>query len=326
MEKSGLFLVSLDFELLWGVYDHETKESFHKQIVDARRGVVELLKLFDKYDVHATWATVGLIFMDDHTELQKYCPEIKPIYKRAELSAYSHFDQVGQNEEQDIYHYAGSLIRKILEYPNQEIGSHTFSHYYCKECEDLDAFREDLKSAKRIAYDKYGMELSSLILPRNQFSKDCAQVAAELGFSSIRGNLNSVYEDKNFLSRLIRIADTYFNVCGMKCYEKSKCIEKGFVNLRSSRFLRKYNKKLFFLEPLKISCIKRQMYYAAKTGRIFHIWWHPHNLGNNLEEFLNQVEILLKYYKKLSEKYGFISKNLAEAERMIVNENSNVMQ
>ena len=47
--KKGILIVSLDFELLWGVQDHETKESFNEQIQGARKSIYEVLSLFDEF-------------------------------------------------------------------------------------------------------------------------------------------------------------------------------------------------------------------------------------------------------------------------------------
>lgn len=326
MTSNGVFLVSLDFELLWGVHDHETEGTFCRQIAEARRAIPELLRLFEKYHIHATWATVGMLFADDHEDMKRYCPEVKPTYPRDELSAYHYLGQVGRDETEDMFHFAPSLIRKIQEHPGQEIGSHTFSHYYCDECGDPESFREDLKSSRRIAMEKYGIELTSLVFPRNQFSEECAIIAAEEGFTAIRGHVNSVYEEKSLFSKLLRLVDTYVNVCGKKCYTAGDCIQNGYVNLKASRFLRKPSKKLFFLEPLKMSCIKRQMKHAARKGKIFHIWWHPHNLGDNAEAFLSQLEELLVYYTELNAKFGFVSKNMSEAQKDVSNENRHIVQ
>ena len=41
--------------------------------------------------------------------------------------------RIGPNERQDPYHFGLSLVRRIKDCPHQEIGTHTFSHYYCLE-------------------------------------------------------------------------------------------------------------------------------------------------------------------------------------------------
>ena len=74
-----------------------------------------------------------------------------------------------------------------------------------------------------------------------------------------------------------------------------------------------------------MSCIKRQMKHAARKGKIFHIWWHPHNLGDNAEAFLSQLEELLVYYTELNAKFGFVSKNMSEAQKDVSNENRHIV-
>ena len=58
---------------------------------------------------------------------------------------------------------------------------------------------------------------------------------------------------------------------------------------------------------------------AAKNGRIFHLWWHPHNIGINTERNLKNIVELLDYYNVLKEKYGFQSKNMLELSNEINN-------
>ncbi len=49
------------------------------------------------------------------------------------------------------------------------------------------------------------------------------------------------------------------------------------------------------------------MTYAARHSLTYHLWWHPHNFGINLEENLAFLEKILKHYQKLSEEYAFRS-------------------
>ena len=55
-------IVSLDFELFWGMQDGHTLESYQDHVLGGRKAIPQLLKLFAKYGIHATWATVGLMF------------------------------------------------------------------------------------------------------------------------------------------------------------------------------------------------------------------------------------------------------------------------
>ncbi|MGN1162190.1 MAG: polysaccharide deacetylase family protein [Candidatus Fimenecus sp.] len=326
--KNGILIVSLDFELLWGVQDHETRESFHEQIQGARKSIYEVLSLFDKYNIHATWGTVGMLMAENKDEIYSFSPQLKPDYENKSLSAYSHIDGIGNNEKEDEYHYAYSLISEIIRHKNQEIGSHTFSHYYCKEKgQTLETFEADLDAAKAIAEKKFNIDVKSLIIPRNQFQSAYAEKACEAGFLSVRGNPKGfAYNSQSLCARAVRLIDTYFNFFGKKSYRLQECAADGIINLKASVFFRKYNTKLEFLEPYKVACIKRQMKKAARKGEIFHLWWHPHNIGRNLDKCIEQLNEIFSYYEKLNCQYGFQSKNMREVAEEVINENCNAMQ
>lgn len=67
------------------------------------------------------------------------------------------------------------------------------------------------------------------------------------------------------------------------------------MNLRASRFLRPYSPKLSLLEPLKVARVKAGITHAARAGEVFHLWWHPHNFGADLEENLASLEKVLQH-------------------------------
>ena len=55
------------------------------------------------------------------------------------------------------------------------------------------------------------------------------------------------------------------------------------------------------------------MKHAAKTGKVFHLWWHPHNVGVMTEEHMEQLDEIFQYYKLMEEKYAMESLNMREA-------------
>lgn len=313
-DKCGKFVLSLDFEQLWGVFDHETKLTYHENIIGGRKAIPKILELFDKYNIHASWGVVALLLAETKRDAIEYSPDLKPSYCNDKLSAYKTFDDLGENEKEDPYHFAGSLVKEIMTHDNQELCSHTFSHYYCKaDGQNVDEFRADLQAAVKITEDKMSFAPKSIILPRNNYREDYARAVAECGFTAIRGNQN-LYSENNstYIARLIRMIDTYVNVCGKKCYDESEIFNGTICNIKASRFFRPYNPKLKALEKLKISCIKRQMKYAAKNNKVFHIWWHPHNFGRYPDKCLRQIEELFEYYSYLNKRYGFKSVNMQE--------------
>ena len=87
--SKGIFTISLDFELFWGVRDHRTLENYGSNISNVHQVVPRLLALFEKYDVHCTWATVGFLFFNDKKEMLPYLPSSRPGYLQKEYDPYS---------------------------------------------------------------------------------------------------------------------------------------------------------------------------------------------------------------------------------------------
>lgn len=317
--KQATLIVSLDFELFWGMQDSHTLSEYEDHVLGGRKAIPRLLDLFQKHGIHVTWATVGFQFAEDEQNLRKYFPASKPTYDHAELSSYRCFGQIGKNEAEAPCFYAPSLIRQIADTPNQEIGSHTFSHYYCREPgQTVQQFREDMMSAQAIAAEK-GYRLTSVVLPRNQCEPEYTQVLCELGFSAYRDEESDwIHEKIKFrpLMRLLRLADVYLPLTGQGGYTPK--VENGIVNLVGSRMYKPYFRPLAFFEGLKIHRIKRQMLHAAKNGLTFHLWWHPHNIGVRTDFHMQQLEEIFHYFEGLREQYGMRSLNMGEAAQEVL--------
>ena len=112
--KTGIFCISIDFELLWGRRDMPNLEYFEKRIPDERKVIDKLLQLFKKYEIPATWATVG------------------KLYEKGDLN------------------YCGlDIIEKIGKVKNQEIGSHSYTHPVFTEISKMEAETEFSKFRKK---------------------------------------------------------------------------------------------------------------------------------------------------------------------------------
>ena len=313
---SGTLIVSLDFELFWGMLDVCPLEEYQENVLGGREAIPKLLELFGRYGIHATWATVGFLFAKDAREAASFFPEdaLRPSYDNPALSPYEEFSKIGENEEQAPCFFAPSLINEIAAAPGQEIGCHTFSHYYCREKgQTPEQFAADLRAAKAIA-EKYGYALTSVVLPRNQCEPEYTAVMRELGFTAYRDEENDwIHEKIKFrpLLRALRLADGYFPLTGQGGYTPKN--ENGIWNLTGSRMYKPIFQPLHFLEGVKLGRIKGQMLHAAKNGLTYHLWWHPHNIGVRTEEHLRQLEELFQYYGELREAYGMESLNMREA-------------
>lgn len=311
--SKGIFTISLDFELFWGVRDHRTLESYGENIRNVHHVVPRLLELFAKYNVHCTWATVGFLFFKEKQELLSYLPAHRPDYYKKEYDPYPYLEQ---NELENKYHFAPALIEQIKRTKGQEIGTHTFSHFYTLEkSTTIEQFRSDLQAAIKIAKER-GIEINSIVFPRNQYSDDHIKACLQGGIKIYRGNeLSGAYrpisrENENIFRKGIRFADAYSNITGNHCHPVPA--SGDIINIPASRFLRPYKPKLKMLDGLKLRRIKQGIKFAADRGLIYQLWWHPHNFGKYMDENFNFLEQALKFYQQLNREEKIESLNLME--------------
>lgn len=327
VSKPGVFVISLDLELLWGVWDVVNKNGpYGENILGVKKVIPRLLELFSKYQVNATFATVGFLFTKNKQELLSSLPQQKPSYSNPGYNVYlKEIPRIGNDESEDPYHFGYSLLEMIKK-SGHEIGTHTFSHYYCLEDgQTLKEFEADIKAAKYVA-EQNRIELKSFIFPRNQVNEKYLNVLKNNGLITYRGNPSSwIYKPRKFASeglliRLCRLIDSYVSISGMNVHSLS--IQKnGLVNIPASRFMKPYFKPFGLFEQLRLHRIKQEMTYAAKNNKLYHLWWHPHNFGKDLDRNIHNLRLLLEHYQKLNKEFGFSSLTMQDTAARIANTN-----
>ncbi len=308
--ENGKFIISLDFELMYGLTGLYTYPEYKKNIDGVPEAVEKILGLFEEYDISATWAVVGMMFLKGKKELINNLPDRKPNYKNKKVSNYEALDDIFDGKA----YFASDLISKVAQTKGQEIATHTFSHYYCDEKGQTKAdFDADLSKTIEI-HTNLGYEKPvSIIFPKNMVNEKYMDVLKKNNIRTYRGT-PKIWIDKvplNILKRMCRLIDIFFNITGYQCFVPEY---SELINIPASRFLRHYD-GINLLEKLKIRRIKKQMEHAAKNKKCFHLWWHPHNFGNAVEENIKNLREILEYYKQLEQQYDFKSinmKNLGE--------------
>src|SRR5205085_4017030 len=107
----GRFVTSLDFELHWGVRDVWSVDDYRANLEGVRDVVPRLLDLFALRSVHATWATVGFLMADSREQLLDHLPSVRPAYRDNRLDPSAELPLLGEDERDDPFHYAPSLVR-----------------------------------------------------------------------------------------------------------------------------------------------------------------------------------------------------------------------
>jgi hypothetical protein len=255
-----------------------------------------------------------MLFCKNKEELTEYLPKEKPAYSNRKLDPYN--DVIKIDSKDNDYYFADKLISLIKEDGNHEVGTHTFSHYYCNEKgQNIEQFDADLKAATEVA-KKNDIILRSIIFPRNQVKAQYLKICFKNGIDVFRGNDEGGFYNSGtspfyiIRNKIIRFLDTYIPLTGYNTFEIS--INSEIIDAKASRFLRPYSRKLRFLEALKLSRIKKSMTHAAKNKLVYHLWWHPHNFGSYTEENFYNLENILIHYNKLKIKYNMESKKMSD--------------
>lgn len=316
---TGILTISLDFELHWGRFDKYPVFGYERYYAQTREVIPRILDLFEKSNVQATWATVGSLMADNREEWEHYSPNMLPSYQSDRHSAYLWMKN--QRDLNGDVLFAPNLVKEISERPGQELGSHTYAHYYtCEKGQNQEQFRMDLRAAEKIAREKFGKSLKSLVFPRNQYDDTAVRIAGEEGFEYIRSNPSDWFwrhtEDETVLKRIFRTGDTLVPV-GRQTFYAFTAVDCSYpVRLPASRLLRPY-KGDHILHRRRLSRIKDEMEEAAKSGKIYHLWWHPHNFGNFPMENLEGLRQVLVWFENLRLNYGIRSLHMEGTGREI---------
>ena len=266
------FVISLDFELRWGVHDRLGRDMdlYRRELEGAREAIPMLLGALAKRGLRATWATVGALACRGWDEYFRRAPKA-PRYQEPALAfdpAYAELDPEG------LLHFAPELVERIRMTLGQELGTHTFSHLPFREpgVTENDV-KADLAAVAALWEERFGGRPKSLAFPRNQ----CAfpEAVTGVGIRIWRGNPAPWYYDANEAAtngvpaRALRLLDD-LSPWG----RRGSAVENGMS--RASLFLRLNLPAAAW--RLHVRNIRRGI-AALRPGEVFHVWWHPHNCG-----------------------------------------------
>lgn len=312
----GIFTISLDFELLWGIFDKVGNEYSPRYFQNSREVIPDMLQVFYKNEIHATWATVGMLFAENEEEWAHYSPVQTPSYRKAKLSPYAFVKKYGLTSQ---VHFAPDLIRLILDTPGQELGSHTYAHYYTLERgQSPEQFRMDLAAAQKISEEKFGIRMTSLVFPRNHINELYLPICLEAGYKQVRSNPKSWFwqetQHEELSKKWFRAADCFIPIGCRSSYPPNDLQhgEDEPLLIPASRILMPISKNNKLFSNVRLGRVKSEMEYAAKNNRIYHLWWHPHNFANDPIQAMVELDEIMVLFRHLKQKYGMQSMNMGE--------------
>jgi len=302
------FVISLDFELFWGVSDTQTVAGYGRNVLGEWQVIPRMLALFRAHGIKVTWATVGMAMCRNYAQWRDIRPSVLPGYTRIKMSPYSMDKFV---KEHPKLFFARPLVEQILATEGQELATHTYSHFYCNEVgATQNQFVADLACARTIASDM-GVNYRSAVLPRNQIVESFVTVLPDAGIGVYRGNAGHwLYRNGDAVAggiagRIARFSDACLPLSGSRTVREQH--NGSLVNVPASLFLYPWSARHRALVALRLYRLKQCMTKTARTDGIFHLWWHPHNFGINIEQNLMMLIEVLQHYRLLADTYGMQS-------------------
>ena len=276
-------VLSLDFELRWGVHDVYglDRDAYRENLEGEREVTPLLLKLFVSHGIRSTWAAVGAIGCDNWDDYFRRAPA-HPQYLN---SAFVVKPEYADMDPDGLLHFAPGLMKAILQTEGQELATHTFSHLFLREKGvTRDDAENDLAAAMRLHLERFHSAPVSLVFPRNQPA--FIDVVRDSSIKIWRGNARAWYYDcedsehNGLLPRALKLIDAF------DPFTKRAAPLEGDMN-RASMFLR-----LNLPGPawgLHVKRIEAEL-NALRENEIFHLWFHPHNVGKHRARRLSRVQ------------------------------------
>jgi peptidoglycan/xylan/chitin deacetylase (PgdA/CDA1 family) len=292
--RCGVLAVSIDVELAWGVFDLPDYGEFVPAIAQTRAIVADLLVLFRRHDVRATWAIVGHLFLEEcHRVDGTIHPEV--IRPRHPWFPHDWFrDDPGVNRSAAPLWYGADLVSAIQQAtPAQEIGLHSYCHmlYGDPGC-SREAAASDLGEARRAA-QAFGIEPVSFVFPRDLPGH--LDLLAVHGFLCYRGQPSWWF--RRLPTRLLiqsgHLVDDLLGLAPPTVMARVE--DSGLVNIPGSMLFR-HAKGIRRMIPVasRIRKARAGIRRAIQRQEIFHLHFHPWNFGWNRGRLMGALSRILE--------------------------------
>ncbi len=285
------FVISIDLEMSWGAMHHGRPHD-DTPYGREREVVADVLRLMDAYGISATWAVVGHLFLADCSPNDG---RIHPEITRPEYPWLS-WDWYDLDPCSDVAHaptwYGPDLVAAIRACPTpQEIGSHSFGHVIAGDpgC-SADAFRTDLVACRAVA-EREGVELRSFVFPRNSVGH--VDVLEEQGFAAYRSPTPDRFAAlPRWQRRLAGVVDT---VRPLRSATFSARRDGGLIDIPQTYLFDPDSRTANRLGTTVWSgMVRRRLRHAVRTGSLFHLWFHTHNLATQRDRAHSAMEDLFR--------------------------------
>ncbi|AGB39624.1 polysaccharide deacetylase family protein [Natronococcus occultus] len=296
----GSVVISLDAELGWGFHDREVPASLLR---DSRDNWLHLRDLFDAYEISATWAVTGHLFLDACHHSHRNHPAGERCCQHG----------VGDLAANDVW-CGTELVEEIATADvDHEIAGHGFTHVHLEHERMSEEFAtREIENCARAAA-RQGYDLSSFVFPVNRVRH--RDVLAEHGFECYRG-VNRLHEDCGTVERqLTKVSSAVVGKPTPPIVEP-EIDEHGLVNVPASVFLfnfgSEYEKPFSALgeDPVVRQVEAGIDEVADADDGVLHLWLHPHNLRTSSHH--RRLRSIVRYIDRRRQTDGLQVETMAD--------------
>jgi peptidoglycan/xylan/chitin deacetylase (PgdA/CDA1 family) len=286
--RRGAFVLSLDFELIWGTMDRRGPEAFRRACERERSEVFEpLLALLEEFEIPATWCVLGHLMLDSCAPVdgRKHPEIVRPTH--AWVSGDWFDNDPCTDEQRDPVFYGRSLVETLLQARvEQEVGCHGFSHVIFGDpgC-SRETAESEIQACVRAART-LGITPRSFAFPRNQVGH--LDVLREHGFSCFRGREPTWHTGGGRVAGRVKRAGHLADV--MLARRPPTVLPEtteGLINIPGSMMYPAiHGRRRHIPVSRRVRRALKGVEAAARDKRVMHLWFHPTNLADDTEAML----------------------------------------
>lgn len=298
--QRGVFTLSFDFELVWGMRDIVADMAPLLRLGRITRQQVfgPLLARLKQRGIVATWATVGNLFRAGAELVDgRLFPDISPPKHTWRAAPWFEGVPTGTEAEHPEF-YARTLVRQLRD-AGQDVGSHSFSHPIFGDpgCSRQTA-ESELKRCIAEA-DELGITMRSFVFPRNMVGH--VDLLRKYGFTCWRGLEPVWWRHPRATESLARLAH-FGEVLRAKCPPTVMPTRDahGLWNIPAScSFLPIDGIRRAIPLSRRVERCQRGIDQAAADQRICHIYLHPINLASEPKRMVAALGDVLDHAARL---------------------------
>lgn len=307
----GVFALCIEVELAWGrVHKRKIDLPKAKRVsINTRMLLDAVIHLLEKYRIPATWSIVGHLLLDycrrsNKDELPH--PEMpRPSYSWSKGDWYK-YDPCTTIQDDPAW-YGKDIVDKIVQYVKKgkttdDIGCHSFSHQMFGDqgC-SAELARAEIKKCIELMEMQYGIAPQIFTFPRDYVGN--INVLRELGFQAFRDIPPKLYPCLQLERTISNYIKTYFSLFAqlLSYYllfpPHAVTPREAIPGLWAVPGSLAYGKKQLIPLWLVTFKAKQGIRKAVKEGKVFLMYTHLRNFGED-KHMLSNFENLLLYVSK----------------------------